>query len=217
VADGAGGAEGEGQTLARFLGEASATNGVLRLGDAVCVALRRLAVFVPPPTEFNLFPAAIAPERLQSFCLTGDPALSWRHDQTGTGTPVSWLTQYGLTGWDGDVSDADRDGFAAWQECGAGTRPDTNRLAIAGQRLEADGAWLRIGFEAVSNGVFAVQWKPALVGTEPWQAIPWAWPGATDEPKQAGAPIAATGPVTSVCVPLQPGAAQGFYRILRIE
>jgi len=217
VADGVDRGEGEGQTFARFLGEASATNGVYRIGDAVCLALRRLAVFVPEPTEFNLFPAAITPERLQSLCLTGDPALSWRHDATGTGTPAVWLTHYGLVSWDGDVSDTDCDGFAAWQEYRFGTRPDTNRLAIAMHGPETGGEWMRIGFESVSNGHYAVQWKPALTGTDVWQPVSWAWPGQTDQPKGAAEPIPADAPVTAVCVPFRPGDTQAFYRIIRFD
>ncbi|MEI7902416.1 MAG: C25 family cysteine peptidase [bacterium] len=192
----------EGEQFALFLGETAASNGVTRLGDAVCAALQRLAPLAPP-------------ERLQSFSLVGDPALSWRYDLTGTGTPAGWLQQYGLTNWNGDVSDADQDGWPAWQEYRQGTRPDTNSLVIAAQRAEADEAWRMITFEAVANGRYEVQWKPSLTGPDDWQAVVWAWPGHTDQP-QTGVEIVPDAPLTAICVTQPTGEPQGFYRIRRL-
>lgn len=79
-------------------------------------------------------------------------------ESTGTGTPYSWLDQYGLvSGGDyeaADPADSDGDGLAAWQEYVAGTVP-TNRASA---------------FYAVlvqTNGLLGVYWMPDLPGAVP--------------------------------------------------
>ena len=69
------------------------------------------------------------------------------------GTPYAWLAQAGLAGGGdyelADASDADGDGYAAWQEYVAGTEP-TN----AASRLQAG--------IVVSNGGARITWAPDL-------------------------------------------------------
>ncbi len=72
---------------------------------------------------------------------------------TSYGTPYAWLAQAGLAGGGdyelADASDADGDGYAAWQEYVAGTVP-TN----AASRLQAG--------IVVSNGGARITWAPDL-------------------------------------------------------
>jgi hypothetical protein len=218
--DGEIGALGESQRLALYLSEASGSNGLYRIGDALCAAEQRLAVF-DPQVNTNLLPnwdpEPITPERLQSYSLVGDPAMMWRHDFSATGTPASWLLSYGLTAADGDVSDGDGDGWLAWQEYQAGTRPDTNSLYLASQSFESARGRLGLTFESAANARYRVLWKSSLEGNEPWTPSPWTWTGATGDVQQASTWISPSAPLSSIEVPLQSEYTQGFFKIEQME
>ncbi len=216
--DGVVGPSGESQMLALYLAEASGSNGVYRLGDAIRCALQRLAVYDPPINPLLPYydPPPITAERLQSYSLVGDPAMMWRHDYSSAGTPVSWLLSHGLTAWDGDVSDQDGDGWRAWQEFQVGTRPETNQLRVAVQSLQTGSGWLGLTFETQAHKRYRILWKYSLEGIEPWAPISWAW-GETGEPNPSSELIIPYSPMSSITVPLRPGDAQGFFRIQQAE
>jgi hypothetical protein len=205
--------------LAFYLAEASASNGVYRIGDAITSALQRLAVYDPPINPLLPYydPPPITAERLQSYSLVGDPAMMWRHDYSSAGTPVSWLLSHGLTAWDGDVSDTDGDGWRAWQEFQAGTRPATNELRIALQSLEPGNGWLGLTFETQAHKSYRILWKYSLESSVPWEPISWAWSGNPGEPKPASELIIPYSPMSRITVPLRPGDAQGFFKIQQAE
>jgi hypothetical protein len=217
--DGVVGPSGESQMLAFYLAEASASNGVYRIGDAITSALQRLAVYDPPINPLLPYydPPPITAERLQSYSLVGDPAMMWRHDYSSAGTPVSWLLSHGLTAWDGDVSDTDGDGWRAWQEFQAGTRPATNELRIALQSLEPGNGWLGLTFETQAHKSYRILWKYSLESSVPWEPISWAWSGNPGEPKPASELIIPYSPMSRITVPLRPGDAQGFFKIQQAE
>ena len=217
--DGVVGPSGESQMLALYLAEASGSNGVYRLGDAIASALRRLAAYDPPINPLLPYydPPPITAERLQSYSLVGDPAMMWRHDYSSAGTPVSWLLSHGLTTWDGDVSDQDGDGWRAWQEYQAGTRPETNQLRVAAQSLQTGSGWLGLTFETHANKSYRILWKNALEGSEPWEPISWTWSVNSGEPKPAIELIIPYAPMSSIAVPLRPGDTQGFFKIQQAE
>jgi Peptidase family C25 len=218
--DGEIGALGESQRLALYLSEASGSNGLYRIGDALCAAEQRLAVF-DPQVNTNLLPnwdpEPITAERLQSYSLVGDPAMMWRHDFSATGTPASWLLSYGLTAADGDVSDGDGDGWLAWQEYQAGTRPDTNSLHLAGQSFEVERGRLGLTFESAANARYRVLWKSSLESAEPWTPSPWTSIGATGDVQQASTWIVPSTPLSSIEIPLQSEYKQGFFKIEQME
>lgn len=198
---------GEAQFLALYLSEACGSNGVYRLGDAICSALQRLAVYNP----------SITPDRLQSYSLVGDPAMMWRHDYSGTGTPVSWLQTYGLTAWDGDVSDTDGDGWRAWQEYQAGTRPDTNYFHIATQALDMTAGAIGLTFETKANKRYRIMWKYALEDSTLWAPLSWALPGQLQTLRSPDEFIIPASVLSTICVPVRAEDKQGFYRIQEVE
>jgi len=218
--DGESGVLGEAQRLALYLSQCSGSNGIYRIGDALCAAEQRLAVY-DPQVNTNLNPhwdpGSITVERLQSYSLVGDPAMMWRHDYAATGTSVSWLLSHGFTAADGDVSDSDGDGWLAWQEYQAGTRPDTNRLYLVSQSLESERGRLGLTFEAKANGRYRVLWKSSLGGSESWTPSTWAWAGANGEPRQASELIVPSGPLSTLEIPLPPEQPQGFFKIEQLE
>lgn len=213
--DGVFGPSGESQQLALFLAEVSGSDGVYRIGDAICSALQRLAVYDPPINPLLPYydPPPISPERLQSYSLVGDPAMMWRHDFTGAGTPVSWLQGYGLTAWDGDVSDLDGDGWKAWQEYQAGTRPDTNRFVVLAQTIDVSGGAMGLTFETAANKNYRILWKYALEDATPWAPISWALPGQIQTLHTPDEFIIPASALMTICVPVRPGDTQGFFRI----
>jgi len=217
--DGEIGVLGEAQRLALYLSECSGTNGIYRIGDAICAAEQRLALYDPEINNLlpNSDPQPITAERLQSYSLVGDPAMMWRHDYSSTGTPVSWLQSHGLTAWDGDVSDRDGDGWLAWQEFQSGTRPETNQLQIAVQTIEPASGRMVLSFETEASKSYRILWKYSLAGAEPWEPISWAWTGESGEPKPASEQIIPYAPNSSITVPLRPGDTQGFFKIQQAE
>jgi hypothetical protein len=215
AADGNSGVSGEAQMLAYYLALHSGSNGVFRIGDAFCSALSLLSRYDPPINPIRPYydPPPITPERLLSYSLVGDPALMWRHDFTGTGTPVSWLQGYGLTAWDGDVSDLDNDGWSAWQEYQAGTRPDTNRFVVAGQSIDASGGAMGLTFETAADKNYRILWKYALEDATPWTPVSWALPGQIETLHAPDELIIPSSARMTICVPVRPGDTQGFFRI----
>jgi len=143
--------------------------------------------------------------------------MMWRHDYSATGTPVSWLLSYGLTAADGDVSDSDGDGWLAWQEYQAGTRPDTNSLYLVSQSFETERGRLGLNFETKASGRYRVLCKSSLEGPEPWTPCTWAWAGATGEPQQASELIVPPASLSRIEVPVQPENKQGFFKIEQVE
>lgn len=219
VADGAIGPSGECQMLAFYLAEASDAPGVFRLGDAIIVALQHLALYDPPinPIRPHYDPPPISPERLQSYSLVGDPAVMWRHDYSSAGTPASWLQSHGLTAWDGDVSDRDGDGWLAWQEYQAGTRPETNQFRIVVQTLNPDSGRMGLSFETEASKNYRVLWKYSLEGAEPWESIAWSWGAQSEALHPSHERIIPNSPVSNIYVPVRPGDLHGFYRIQKME
>jgi hypothetical protein len=218
--DGNTGASGEAQMLAYYLATYSGSNGIYRIGDALCSALSRLALYDPPiNADLRPYydPPPITSDNLQSYSLVGDPAMIWRHDFSATGTPVSWLLSYGLTAADGDVSDTDGDGWLAWQEYQAGTQPDTNSLRLVSQSFESARGRLGLSFEAKATGHYRVLWKSSLESAEPWAPSPWTWTGATGDVQQASTWIVPSAPLSSIEIPLQSEYKQGFFKIEQME
>jgi hypothetical protein len=188
----------EGESLGVALYSQAAANGTLRLGDVLKNGLQQMAGSMPP-------------ERLQCFCLTGDPALVFRHDITSAGTPVSWLAQHGLTAPNADLADADHDGWSAAQEYLAGTSPTSCVLRITSAGLRPADNRLTIGFEAGTSGTYRVFHKASLTDAADWEPLPWALTNALDWSLQAILPAA---PIAVVDVPATNAAAvQGFYRV----
>jgi len=214
--DGNTGASGEAQMLAYYLATCSGSNGIYRIGDALCSALRQLALYDPPiNADLRPYydPPPITPDNLQSYSLVGDPALMWRHDYTATGIPVSWLLSQGLTVGESEVSDTDGDGWLDRQEYQAGTDPGTNKLQIAMQSLTTERGRLGVSFETKANSRYRVLWKPSLEGADPWTPSTWAWPGETGDPRPASEWILPPAPVSQIEIPLRPEYSQGFYKI----
>jgi hypothetical protein len=217
--DGEVGPLGETQRLALYLSKRSGTNDIYRIGDAICAAEQQLAIYDPLPDSLLPYwdPGPITAERLQSYSLVGDPAMMWRHDYSATGTPVSWLLSYGLTAWDGDVSDFDGDGWKAWQEYQAGTRPDTNRFHIAMQALDPSAGALGLTFETKANKTYRILWKYALEDSAPWTPIAWALPGQIEALHSSDQFIIPAAALSTICVPVRHEDKQVFYRIQEVE
>jgi hypothetical protein len=189
----------EGDALEYGLYQAAASNGTLRMGDVMLGGVQSLAAL-----------GSVPPERLQCFSLIGDPALVFRQDITAMGTPVAWLTQYGLTAPNADLT-AGIDGWPAWQEYLAGTTPANYALRITSAAMQATNNRMTIGFEANSNATYRIYYKENLLSTDAWQAVPWAFTNASEWSLQAIQPNA---PVTTISFPTtNAGALQGFYRV----
>jgi hypothetical protein len=217
--DGEVGVLGEAQRLALYLSEASGSNGLYRIGDALCAAEQRLALYDPEVNSLLPYsdPQPITAERLQSYSLVGDPAMMWRHDFTATGTPVSWLLSHGLTEGYDDLSDTDGDGWLAWQEYQAGTEPVTNKLQISLQTLDSERGRLGLRFETKAGGRYRVLWKSALDSGETWAPSPWDFAGAAGEPRHGSEAIIPPAPLSSIEVPISSEHTQGFFKIEQLE
>jgi hypothetical protein len=192
----------EGENLAVSLYAEAAAEGTLRLGDVWRRALQEMTGMIPA-------------ERLLSYSLIGDPALVFRHDISGMGTPVSWLVDHGLSGPNADLDDPDQDGWPSWQEYPAGTDPTHYALRILAAGAGDSDRWT-VAFEADSNFVYHVEYNASLLATDDWQVVSWAW---TNVPAWSlpGTPVDPQGPVTAVDVPVSGVTTQGFYRILSGE
>jgi hypothetical protein len=193
--------EGEGQDLGVALYAQAAINGTLRLGDVLKNGLQQMAGEMPS-------------ERLQSFSLTGDPALVFRPDITAMGTPVTWLAQCGLTAPNADLA-AGSDGWPIWRECLAGATPTNYVLRVTSASPLAQTDRMALGFEATATNTYQIQYKQSLLATDNWQAVSWS-SNATDG-TWLTAPILPQGPVTTVAVPMTNASSSGFYRLIRLD
>ena len=175
----------------------AATNRTLRLGDVLKQGLRQMT-------------GEMAPERVQAFCLTGDPALVFRHDVSAMGTPVTWLVQHGFTAPNADLADPNHDGWPIWQEYVAGTDPTSSVLRISSESVQLATNRMRLAFNTTSGATYRVFFKTDLNTTDAWQAVEWS----TNAAPWSQALIPAAAPRLIVDVPLnQLSATQGFYRI----
>ena len=177
---------------------AQATNSNLRrLGDVLKTSLQQLT-----PAE---------QKRLQSFSLTGDPALVFRSDVTAMGTPYNWLVQNGLTAPNADLSDPNLDGWPVWQDYLAGTDPTNVLFHIGAANFQPGGERLTLAFNTHSNAMYRIFYKADLTTTDAWQAVAWTASHTTNWSQQI---IHPTAPVMSLDVPWTPSlATQGFYRV----
>ncbi len=196
----------DGANLSAALFAAVAQKDTVRLGDLLRVSLQQMA---PSMTVGNL----------QSVSIIGDPALVYRHDVTALGTPVSWLTQYGMTAPNADASNTVANGWSwpVWQSYHAGispfatnevriTRAQTNPTAAATNRMT-------VAFTSASNRTFRLVYKDSLLATDDWRAVSWAQTnGLSWFP--VGTLISAAGPITAVDAPIESDhATQGFFRV----
>jgi hypothetical protein len=178
----------------------AAADGTLRLGDVLCQSLAQMSGSLPA-------------EVLQCLSLTGDPALVLRHDVTAAGTDVAWLNAFGLTAPDADFGDPDADGWLTWQEFRAGTVPTNGQLRAASLATQPESGRLSIAFDGAAAGSYAVQRAPAPGSAADWQPSAWAWPTSAVW-QSAATPIPASGPRTSVDVPLVATNRQEFFRLV---
>ncbi len=175
----------------------AAATGALRLGDVLKNGLQRMS-------------GEMAPTQLQSFCLTGDPALVFRHDISATRTPVAWLAQYGLTAPNADLADPNNNGWPTWREYLAGTNPTSTELRVMSACLQPTNNQMTLTFDTNSNATYRVYYKADLQGTDAWQAVCWS----TNAAPWSQQLILPTGPAMKVAVPLTNTIAlQGFYRV----
>ena len=173
-------------------------HGALRLGDVLTNGLRQMT-------------GEMQPSHLQSFCLTGDPALLFRHDITAMGTSEAWLAQHGLLAPNADLTDPNNDGWSVWQDYLAGTDPTSTVFQIISANFQTASNRLTLAFNTNSNATYRVFYKTDLTSTNAWQAIPWAFTNSSDWSAQAILPMA---PLMHIDVPLTNGSAtQGFFRV----
>ncbi|MEI8243514.1 MAG: C25 family cysteine peptidase [bacterium] len=189
----------EADDLSFNLYDAAATDGTLRLGDVLCRGLRRMSGNMPR-------------NNLLSFCLSGDPALVWRHDVTSVGTPTAWLAAHGLVDPNADFADPDADGWPTWREYAAGTAPTGNVLRLTGLRTATDRR--AIDFEADGYGTYQLQEKASLAAADEWQSVPWAFTNAPGW-SAATVPIVPDAPVTTVEFATPGGTTSCFFRVIR--
>jgi len=188
----------EGSALGVALYSQAAAQGTLRLGDVLKNGLQQMTAEMPP-------------ERLQTFCLTGDPALVFRPDVTAMGTPETWLVQRGLTAPNADLTDPNNDGWPVWQDYLAGSDPTNSSLRIASVNLQPADNRLTLAFNTNTNATYRIFYKNDLTSTDAWQAVPWSLNQTTNWSDQLILPVA---PQMTISVPLTLGnATQGFYRV----
>jgi hypothetical protein len=198
----------EGRDFACSLYHEAEVNGTLRLGDVLLAGLRRSAA------------AGVPPERLQCFCLSGDPALVFRHDITAMGTSVAWLNGlHGPNGYDwtapnADLDDQDGDGWPTWREFQAGTDPTSGQLRVAAFAMQPDNTnRLTIAFDTTATNSYLVQRAPELgASVTNWQLSEWSWPTETIW-QTTSTPIPPQGPRTIVAVPMDATNRQAFFRL----
>jgi hypothetical protein len=191
----------EGQDLGVALYASAASNGTLRLGDVLRNGLQQMT-------------GEMTPEQMQCVCLTGDPALVFRQDITAMGTPVAWLTQYGLTAPNADLANG-ADGWPIWRESAAGANPTGYVLRVTSVTLPGPTNQLAIGFQTTATNTYQVQYKQSLLATDNWQAVSWL-SHAPDGPWLA-LPIVPQGPVTTVAIPMTNASPSGFYRVMQLN
>ena len=78
---------------------------------------------------------------------TNDTLWATAYGETGNGTPIPWLNQYGL-GTGDDTIDNDGDGMLTWEEYQAGTDP-TNAASLL----------IVTSLEGVAGGNYAITWQ----------------------------------------------------------
>ena len=189
----------EGRDFAVGLYSNAAVAGTLRLGDVLLAGLRQSHA------------AGVPRDRLQCFCLSGDPALVFRHDVTAMGTSAAWLNGFGLTAPDADFGDPDGDGWMTWQEFQAGTSPTNNRLHAAAFALQPGAGRLNVTFDTTATNLYRVQRAPAPGASADWQPSDWAWPTSAVWHTDA---ILPQSPRTTVAVPLIATNRQEFFRLV---
>ncbi len=101
---------------------------------------------------------------------TNDTLRVTAYGETANGTPLGWLSDYGLTAADDEV-DNDGDGLLTWEEYVAGTDPTSSASALVANSPETiDGGQIVITWQSVAGKSYSIITNSSLVfpnkGTE---------------------------------------------------